>query len=492
MGLFKNDVGRPTNKSIMIRNILKAILVVIIATGIFAGGYFLNGNQKKEDKKDASIIAKEVYKYYSDFTYAPPLDEFYTEKGALQKKLPENIMLTIATSNLKEKKCKGKYEGAKDNCYNATEIKNMVDKLFGYKVTFNKDTSISVNCNGYSYSSKYNEFYMGGGLGTTEEFVKAMYDYKLDSNTLYIYEVVGEYGFAANKYMLASGEEVEGELTKDILLKDKDLFNKYKWTFEKNSKGNYIYKSVKKINNGKNVTTTKKAESKEKNEVEKIIFDIFSIQKTDQFEHWLTLYDVNGDGFDLNSKEFKLHLALNKTKEITNKYSCNELFGNKDLTSYFSNEDLKDSNLRCDSTSRQFSYEDVNTTYKKLFGSKLEAPKETISVYLLPFVYLKDKNIFVELSMDTGDGGYPVVSGILDYNKDGNKLYVTYGIARAEDDQHLKLSDGSSVKISVDWNNYDETMKKYFDKYKDKLFKYKLVFENENNNYVFKTIEKIK
>ena len=42
MGVFKNEVGRPTNETIKKRRILKLLLTVIIAGGLFAGGYYVN------------------------------------------------------------------------------------------------------------------------------------------------------------------------------------------------------------------------------------------------------------------------------------------------------------------------------------------------------------------------------------------------------------------------------------------------------------------
>ena len=57
MGVFKNDVGRPSNKTIIVRNALKGIAVVVIGAGLVAGGYFLNDYQKtvNTDKKDNNI-----------------------------------------------------------------------------------------------------------------------------------------------------------------------------------------------------------------------------------------------------------------------------------------------------------------------------------------------------------------------------------------------------------------------------------------------------
>ena len=59
MGVFKNDVGRPTNKSIMIRNILKVIVLIIVAVGLVCGGYYLNDYQKKADSKK-TITTKDI------------------------------------------------------------------------------------------------------------------------------------------------------------------------------------------------------------------------------------------------------------------------------------------------------------------------------------------------------------------------------------------------------------------------------------------------
>ena len=101
--------------------------------------------------------------------------------------------------------------------------------------------------------------------------------------------------------------------------------------------------------------------------------------------------------------------------------------------------------------------------------------------------------MYVELLFDTGDAPYFSISGIVDYRTEKNKLYVTYGIARLEDGVNLKLSDGTLVEAKWGtYENYENSREKYFDMYKDKLFKYELTFELENNNYVFKSLNKLK
>ena len=80
MGVFKNDVGRPTNKSIMIRNILKVAVLIIVAVGLVCGGYYLNDYQKKTDSKktittkdisnkELNINSEDVMKLYLPFSY---------------------------------------------------------------------------------------------------------------------------------------------------------------------------------------------------------------------------------------------------------------------------------------------------------------------------------------------------------------------------------------------------------------------------------------
>lgn len=64
MGVLKNDVGRPSNKTIKTRAIFKGILLIIVMLAIFTGGYLLNDYQNKENdkqvKKDKSEVVKNI------------------------------------------------------------------------------------------------------------------------------------------------------------------------------------------------------------------------------------------------------------------------------------------------------------------------------------------------------------------------------------------------------------------------------------------------
>ena len=120
MGVFRNNVGRPTNKSIMIRNILKGILVVIVVAGIFAGGYFLNGNQKKDNKKN--IVSKKQAQKLIDTINSAEFGYFYSENRNVDN-LDNNIILIDAINALPSK--------TSNETFTKKQVEKSVEKLFG-------------------------------------------------------------------------------------------------------------------------------------------------------------------------------------------------------------------------------------------------------------------------------------------------------------------------------------------------------------------------
>lgn len=111
MGVFNNDVGRPLNKTIMVRNILKGILIVVISIVLVACGYLLNDYQKREnnDDKNKKIITitnnqnknydpKQAYdKFAEDNSLIMYKDEQAFDINSLQSK--NCLTATVARSN---------------------------------------------------------------------------------------------------------------------------------------------------------------------------------------------------------------------------------------------------------------------------------------------------------------------------------------------------------------------------------------------------------
>ena len=60
MGVFKNDVGRPSNKTIKTRNILKGIMLIVIVILAFGIGYYFNN--KREDNNKRNFDSEKNYK----------------------------------------------------------------------------------------------------------------------------------------------------------------------------------------------------------------------------------------------------------------------------------------------------------------------------------------------------------------------------------------------------------------------------------------------
>ena len=258
MGVFTNDVGRPSNKTIIIRNILKVIGFLIIIIGVFAAGYYLKGNEntKKVDnnvkeESNKKVDVDKLYGYFKDIPISPYFEDFYTENGILSNSLSDLYMLSIAANNLEANQCKGKYDEYVTRCFEKEKILSKTEEIFGKNLNVQNGEEIYPGFASYTYSSKNSEFYHSGDGATDGEYIKNMYDYKIENNKVYIYEVVAVAitGFDNDIYLDLSGNEIslpKGTDNENII-EYKDKLEKFKWTFVKDNNDNYIFDNVKKI-----------------------------------------------------------------------------------------------------------------------------------------------------------------------------------------------------------------------------------------------------
>lgn len=85
MGVLKNEVGRPSNKDLRIRTILKVVVIILSAAAILAGGYYIDGYQDKVTKKeDKEVEVKE-----------PTMEERYPNVTFATKKIAENEITLV-------------------------------------------------------------------------------------------------------------------------------------------------------------------------------------------------------------------------------------------------------------------------------------------------------------------------------------------------------------------------------------------------------------
>ena len=114
MGVLKNDVGRPSNKTIKTRAILKGICLIVVALAFMAGGYYLNDYQKKNDKEEEPKVemSSELKAAYSKYK-ADENIEFIRSTSADSCGIPMNIKNGVVYSNKKIEKIKGFKNNAK-------------------------------------------------------------------------------------------------------------------------------------------------------------------------------------------------------------------------------------------------------------------------------------------------------------------------------------------------------------------------------------------
>ncbi len=309
MGVLKNDVGRPSNKTIMIRNILKGILLIVVIAVFFVGGYLLNdyqnkdtNKQNKDDKtvinnektKELNIYSEEVRNLYSPFSISAreattdqelynrdktttndlsyeyknrlAFAKYYNEVG--QKNLYEGVInidelgeveLDYLKSSTLEKSYKNLFgENIK---YMAKSFDSSVIDTLAMTYDKNKDFYIADmvggDCTGYRYGK---ELYKAIQAGNKIELYEYVVVYNEDDET----GIVGVYSNIedANNFKnpikqirtydgyscaaeLIKHRETNGYMVED-LSDYKDKASKYKLTFEKEN-GNYVFRQIEKI-----------------------------------------------------------------------------------------------------------------------------------------------------------------------------------------------------------------------------------------------------
>ena len=172
-------------------------------------------------------------------------------------------------------------------------------------------------------------------------------------------------------------------------------------------------------------------------------------------------YIVSGNVFkDGMTDRYKFGLAINNLDKELTEYDCGELYPESE-TDY---EGIVVGNgTYCDGKVKGISYDDLDKSYKKLFGNDSKLKKESVGIY----GYVESKDIFVGLSCRCGGEGFTKYSyKVKDSKVKGNKLvvnvyYYEYEINPEEEVDETKLEDNID-KASI----YKMEFKK-----EDKVFK---------------------
>ena len=269
MGVLKNDVGRPSNKTIMIRRILKVILILIVVLlAVTLGGYIKDkGNNKTNEKSNAKVseskekraisnddaekIITRIFGEDYDFPIGNMDIESYNDKSyqmiiAIEKTKKDstkdynlnyefgNVIYYDENDNLVFDSPDGfryYYQGV---IYSYNSVNEVYKSFFGNKKEALKQ-DILFDFTGYLYSKKddifvqFNPIWGDGGHQPISDIIET----KLKNNLLYITIARGDASYnGENDWSLPLIDGTEVKLT-NAEIENKGTCEKYKDKLEK-------------------------------------------------------------------------------------------------------------------------------------------------------------------------------------------------------------------------------------------------------------------
>ncbi len=300
MGVLKNDVGRPSNKTIKTRAIIKGILLVIVMVAIFTGGYLLKDYQNKENdkqvKKDENKVVKtmdekveeldinsekvmNLYIPFSVYTHEASDEELYSKNKITPDDLSYEYKNRLAFAKYNnEVDKKNLYEGnikideyeLEPDYLKSSTLEKSYKKLFGENTEYIAKSFDSYGIDTLSMTyNKENDVYLAdlvAGDYTGYRYGKELYKAIKAGNKIELYEYVVVYNENYDEGLVGVFSNIEDANnfqnaikqkqmnydtgTSDLILEDlsdyKDKASEYKLTFEKED-NNYVFKQIEKI-----------------------------------------------------------------------------------------------------------------------------------------------------------------------------------------------------------------------------------------------------
>lgn len=295
MGVFKNDVGRPSNRTVKIRRIITTIILLIIIGCLIVFAYTLGKENKIEEnnidykKNTTSNVSK---KRFSKEKAQKLLDKYVYDKyyDLVSEDFSDDYKTILALKNTnsvkREYSCTSLFKDDIDSyddahsfhvrvgedlglCYDEDlidfysldSVNKEYKKLFGLEDA--KKSSVSILSSGseimFGYSSAKNGYAelsceCGGASPYEKEYLYEAYIEDDQLHIIFSYFSYMDYD-SNNKLVLDSGDkevlvdnkmddnfEIIGDVDK-IFEDNKDKFTLYEMILQKQS-GNYVYKSL--------------------------------------------------------------------------------------------------------------------------------------------------------------------------------------------------------------------------------------------------------
>lgn len=202
-----------------------------------------------------------------------------------------------------------------------------------------------------------------------------------------------------------------------------------------------------------------------------------------------TLFDdVFSKGLDDNMKAL---IAIRNTTGVSE--DCDDLYKNSGVKKFTGGEDYQiDYNGNeigvCETNAEAYKYDDVNDSYKKLFGQSQNVAKNKIVMNLISYDFVNDK--FVKLQTYGGTDSRPIsVYKVASAKLKDGILTVQVLYKRLE----LEIQDDGYLYYKEDKFNdstLDNFINNFADKYKSDMDTYEMVFKLESAHYILESVIK--
>lgn len=243
------------------------------------------------------------------------------------------------------------------------------------------------------------------------------------------------------------------------------------------------------------------SETKEETENEnKEILEVISKEEANELlsKYHADIYFQYHQDYSGFKEELKQYLAFINTKSIEVK-NCADVY---ELTTTEYGDQIKigeELTYCCADTTQVISYEDINETYKILFGSEKDMPKTNFQYLIYVYNYIEETDSFASSMICESGYAYPDIEvyNIEEIEVINNQLvisvnYIEFEISTEETDEIVyRASVGDQIieiredeLVDEEFNIRTETTDNFFKTYEDLLPTYTYIFEKENDNLI--------
>ncbi len=239
---------------------------------------------------------------------------------------------------------------------------------------------------------------------------------------------------------------------------------------------------------------------------------------TEEAKNILKKYSIDDSIYFLTTQQFnqnyKVLLAIKNTKSNTENNICEK------INKYYNSNSTKDENgnylikyidgyetVYCADENKFYTYSDLEKQYKKLFGENAKLPEVQAvdnSQEFEIYTYLNNPKGYVQLGNEQGgsveDGQTEYIYDAYILNNEMHIIFSSFFYIDTDFDGKLKVYFSEEIDTDDIDNNLSETengeisgdVEQFFIKNRNKIPVYEMILIEEDGNYIYKSINKVK